>query len=78
MVIQINVKNPEGLKKGDILIFDGDKFDVITKEEIIKELKKEINELKARVEGTEVLVHNTRNGIKSRFNRFVNAFMKGE
>lgn len=78
MVIQISVKNPEGLKKGDILVFDGKSFDVITKEEIIKEIKKDLKALEDKVEGAVVSIHNTRNAIKLRQKRFIEAFVKGE
>jgi chaperonin cofactor prefoldin len=76
MTVQYNLKNPEGLKKGDILIFDGKKFDVITKEQIVKDLHKEFEALKQEVE----MLRNQTNQIKVQVNqrqkRFLGAFVK--
>lgn len=76
MTVQYNLKNPEGLKKGDILIFDGKKFDVITKEQIVKDLHKEFQALKQEVE----MLRNQTNQIKVQVNqrqkRFLGAFVK--
>ena len=78
MTIQINVKNPDNLKKGDLLVFDGEKFDVITKDDIIRELKKEVELLRQEVESSVLVVKNTKNAIKLRQQRFLKAFVKGE
>jgi negative regulator of sigma E activity len=78
MVIQINVKNPDNLKKGDLLVFDGEKFDVITKDDIVSELKKEVELLRQEVESSVLVVKNTKNAIKLRQHRFLKAFVKGE
>lgn len=76
MTVQYNLKNPDGLKKGDILVFDGKKFDVITKEQIIKDLQKEFQALKQEVE----MLRNQTNQIKVQVNqkqkRFLGAFVK--
>lgn len=78
MVVQINVKNPDKLKKGDILIFDGEKFDVITVEQITKDLLKSISKMEEEIVMLNDKMKKTRQETLIRQRRFVQAFMKGE
>lgn len=78
MVVQINVKNPDKLKKGDILIFDGEKFDVITVEQITKDLLKSISKMEEEIVMLNDKMKKTRQETLIRQKRFVKAFMKGE
>lgn len=76
MTVQYNLKNPEGLKQGDILIFDGKKFDVVTIEGITKEVKKEMKALQNKIE----MLHQENIKLKEQVNqrqkRFLGAFVK--
>lgn len=78
MVIQINVKNPDKIKKGDILIYDGEKFDIITQEDILRDIKKDIEKIKNDVQITIDSTNKARENIKNRQYRFVKAFLKGK
>jgi hypothetical protein len=78
MVIQINVKNPENLKKGDILIYNGENFDTITKEYIIKEIKQDVEEMKITVQNISHSFKNTKDVLKKKQNNFFKAFLRGE
>lgn len=78
MVIQINVKNPEGLKDGDILIYDGKNFNVITKAQITLEVEKQIKKLENEVKMLKQQVEKTKESVNNRQKRFIKAFVKGE
>lgn len=76
MTVQYNLKNPEGLKKGDILIFDGKKMDVITKEQIVKDLQNEFDKLKNEFEVLRNQTKNIKEQVNRRQKRFLGAFLK--
>ena len=76
MVIQINVKNPEGLKQGDILIFDGKKFDVVTKEQIVEDLKKDFKKIQNEIVLLKQQNEKIREQVNQRQKRFLSAFVK--
>lgn len=76
MTVQYNLKNPEGLKKGDILIFDGKKFDVITKDEIIRSLEKQISDLKTEIEVINQRTKIVLEKVNERNKKFLSAFVK--
>lgn len=76
MTVQYNLKNPEGLKKGDILIFDGKKMDVITKEQIVKDLQNEFDKLKNEFEVLKNQTKNIKDQVNLRQKRFLGAFLK--
>jgi Ni2+-binding GTPase involved in maturation of urease and hydrogenase len=78
MVVQISVKNPENLKKGDILIYDGQKFSVITKEDIVKDVVKDMDKMKIDFENLIHAFKNTKESVKQKQNNFFKAFLKGE
>ena len=76
MTVQYNLKNPEGLKKGDILIFDGKKMDVITKDQIVKDLQKEFDKLKEEFEILRNQTKNIKEQVNQRQKRFLSNFIK--
>lgn len=76
MMVQHNLKNPEGLKKGDILIFDGKKFDVITTKDIVSEVKKEIKALEEKVQMLDQQNKKLKEQVNQRQKRFLGAFVK--
>lgn len=76
MTVQHNLKNPEGLKKGDILIFDGKKFDVVTIEDIVSEVKKEIKALEQKVQMLDQQNKKLKEQVNQRQKRFLGAFVK--
>jgi chaperonin cofactor prefoldin len=76
MTTQFNIKNPEGLKAGDILIYDGKKFDVITKEKIVQDLQKQISELKTEIEVINNRTKIVLEKINERNRRFLSAFVR--
>lgn len=76
MTVQHNLKNPEGLKKGDILIFDGKKFDVVTIEDIVSEVKKEIKALEQKVQMLDQQNKKLKEQVNQRQKRFLGAFIK--
>jgi hypothetical protein len=76
MMVQHNLKNPEGLKKGDILIFDGKKFDVITTKDIVSGIKKEIKALEEKVQMLDQQNKKLKEQVNQRQKRFLGAFVK--
>jgi len=76
MTVQHNLKNPEGLKKGEMLIFDGKKFDVITKEQIVVETKREFEKLKQEVELLRSQVLSIRDQVRKKQKRFLKSFIR--
>lgn len=76
MTVQYNLKNPEGLKKGDILIFDGKKMDVITKEQIVKDLQKEFDKLRQEFELLKNQTQQIKEQVNQRQKRFLGTFIK--
>lgn len=76
MVIQINVNNPQGLKKGEMIIFDGKEFHAITKEQIIGDLKKQIKKLQEEIEAVKAKTITTRKQVNKRQRRFLQSFIK--
>jgi cell division protein FtsB len=79
MVIQINVKDPEKLDKGDVLVYAGNsKFDVVKKEELTKSLELKIAQLEQEI----VFLKNQATKVKDKTNQklrnFVLAFAKKE
>lgn len=76
MTVQYNLKNPEGLKKGDILIFDGKKMDVITIEKITQELRKELKALEKKFEVLQQQNTKLKEQVNRRQKRFLGAFIK--
>lgn len=76
MTVQYNLKNPEGLKKGDILIFDGKKMDVITIQEITQELRKELKALEQKFEVLQQQNTKLKEQVNQRQKRFLGAFVK--
>lgn len=77
MTVQYNLKNPEGLKQGDILIFDGKKMDVITKEQIVADMQKQINQLKIELDNLKLKHNSIKDQVNKRQKRFLGAFIKG-
>ena len=76
MTVQYNLKNPEGLKKGDILIFDGKKMDVITIEKITQDLRKELKALEQKFEVLQQQNIKLKEQVNQRQKRFLGAFVK--
>lgn len=76
MKVQYNLKDPEGLKKGDILIFDGKKMDVITKEQIVEDMQKQINLLKSEMDNLKIKYNSIKEQVNKRQKRFLSAFVK--
>jgi uncharacterized coiled-coil protein SlyX len=76
MTLQFNLKNPEGLKKGDILVYDGKKFDVTTKEQIIHDLEKQLSELRTEIEIINKRTKMVLEKVNERNKRFLSAFVK--
>lgn len=76
MKVQYNLKNPEGLKKGDILIFDGKKMDIITKEQIVEDMQKQINLLKSEMDNLKIKYNSIKEQVNKRQKRFLSAFVK--
>jgi hypothetical protein len=76
MVVQISIKNPDGLKDGDILIFKGGKFDKITKDELLKDVLKELQSLKQKYEHLEGFTEKMMQSINNKQKSFIQAFMK--
>jgi len=76
MTVQHNLKNPEGLKKGEMLIFDGKKFDVITKEQIVVETRREFEKLKQEVELLRSQVLSIRDQVRKKQKRFLKSFIR--
>ena len=78
MVIQTKIKDPSKLKKGDFLVYDGKEFDIVTKEDIIKEIAKELYDIRLELESVKRHSETTRENVKNKLNNFFIAFMKGE
>ena len=76
MVIQINVKNPEGLKKGDLLIYNGKNFDAISQDDIIKGLLKDMQGLKTEIKSLQSQVKNAKEKMNKTQKGFLKAFVK--
>ena len=76
MTVQYNLKNPEGLKKGDILIFDGKKMDVITIEKITQDLRKDFKALEQKFEVLQQQNIKLKEQVNQRQKRFLGAFVK--
>jgi chaperonin cofactor prefoldin len=76
MTIQFNVKNPEGIKSGDLLIYNGKNFEVITKKEIVSDLQKDLEKLKNEIEILKQQSIKVKETVNTRQKRFLKAFLK--
>ena len=76
MVIQINVSNPQGLKEGEMIIYDGKEFKSITKSDIIGNLEKEISKRKEEVESLKSKMIQTKKQVNERQRKFLKSFIK--
>ena len=72
MVIQINVKDPEKLDKGDVLVYGGnEKFDVVKREELTKPLELKIAQLEKEV----IFLKEQATKVKDKTNQKLKSFM---
>jgi multidrug resistance efflux pump len=79
MVIQINVKNPEKLEKGDVLVYAGnEKFEVVKKEELIKPLEIKIAQLEQEIVFLKAQATNVKDKTNQKLKNFMLAFAKKE
>lgn len=79
MVIQINVKDPEKLEKGDVLIYSGnEKFEVLKREELTKSLEAKITELEQKLAVVQSQVVTVKNKTNQKLKNFMIAFIKKE
>ena len=76
MVIQLNVKNPEGIKKGYALVYNGKNWDAIPKEDITKDLLKEIKDLANEVGILKSQVKKAKQDLDAKQKGFLKAFVK--
>lgn len=79
MVIQINVKNPEKLAKGDVLVYAGnEKFEVVKKEELTKPLELKIAQLEQEIGFLKAQATNVKDKTNQKLKNFMLAFAKKE
>jgi hypothetical protein len=79
MVIQINVKNPEKLEKGDVLVYAGnEKFEVVKKEELTKPLEIKIAQLEQDIVFLKAQATNVKDKTNQKLKNFMLAFAKKE
>ena len=77
MVIQINVKDPEKLAKGDVLVYAGnEKFDVVKKEELTKSLEIKIANLEQEIIFLKQQATKVKDKTNQKLRNFVLAFAK--
>jgi hypothetical protein len=76
MTIQFNIKNPEGLKQGELLIYNGKKFEAIKKEHLLEGVMKDFAVLKKEFEMLREQTRVLKEQINKRQKRFLGAFVK--
>jgi chaperonin cofactor prefoldin len=76
MTIQIDVKNPEKLKKGDLLVYNGKTFDAISQDEVIKDLLKDMSDLKKEMSVLQSQFKSAKEKLKNTQIGFLKAFVK--
>ena len=77
MVIQINVKDPEKLEKGDVLVYAGnEKFEVVKKEDLIKPLQLKIDQLEQEISFLRDQTKKIREKTNQKLKGFLRAFVK--
>ena len=73
MVIQINVRDPEKLAKGDVLVYAGnEKFDVVKVAELTKPLELKIAQLEQEI----VFLKAQATVVKDKTNKKIKGFLK--
>lgn len=73
MVIQINVRDPEKLEKGDVLVYAGnEKFDVVKKEELTKSMEQKIAQLEQEI----AFLKEQATLVKDKTNKKIKGFLK--
>lgn len=79
MVIQINVRDPEKLAKGDVLVYAGNsKFDVVKKEELTKPLELKIAQLEQEIIFLKSQATKVKDKTNQKLKNFMLAFAKKE
>ena len=78
MLVDLKEKNMNQLKKGDLFTFDGKQLIPLTREELFKEIKTEIKELKEASEIQEKRIDKTVETFDNKINKFIKAFTKGK
>jgi hypothetical protein len=79
MVIQINVRDPEKLAKGDVLVYAGNsKFDVLKKEELTKPLELKIAQLEQEIIFLKSQATKVKDKTNQKLKNFMLAFAKKE
>ena len=79
MVIQINVRDPEKLEKGDVLVYAGNsKFDVLKKEELTKPLELKIAQLEQEIIFLKSQATKVKDKTNQKLKNFMLAFAKKE
>lgn len=78
MIVQFSIRNPEDLKKGAMLIFNGKNFDKITVEEINQKLVKEVETLKNEVDSLKKSNKMFQENFDKKINSFIKAFVAKE
>jgi uncharacterized small protein (DUF1192 family) len=77
MVIQINVRNPEKLEKGDVLVYGGnEKFDVVKREELTKPLELRIAQLEQEITFLKAQATKVKDKTNQKLKNFMIAFAK--
>lgn len=76
MTIQFNIKDPEGLKEGQLLIYNGKKFEAISKDHLLEGVMKDFAVLKREFEMLREQTKVLKKQINKRQKRFLGAFVK--
>lgn len=76
MTIQFNIKDPEGLKEGELLIYNGKKFEAIKKEHLLEGVYKDFFELRKDFKLLEQRVAVLKKQINKRQKGFLSAFVR--
>ena len=77
MLTDFDLSKIKELKKDDMLIYDGKKFVVIPKDDLIKHFTKRIEALEKIVFNQTTRINNLENALDSKIKKFISAF-KGE
>ena len=76
MTIQFNIKDPEGLKEGQLLIYNGKKFEGIERIHLFEGIYKDFLQLRKEYEMLESKVRVLQKKINKRQKRFLSAFVR--
>ena len=76
MVIQFNIKDPEGLKEGELLVYNGKKFEAISRQHLFEGVYKDFFKLRNDYKLLEQKVKILQKQINKRQKRFLSSFVR--